>query len=394
MSQTTYSYSSVDSISKSIPSFKLIVIQATSFCNLDCDYCYLPDRAIKEKISVDIIEAIFTKIFKSSFFRNNISVCWHAGEPLALSQKLYETFFLLINQLSEKYNVQDYKIRQNLQTNATLITQKWCDFFIRHKVSVGVSVDGPAFLHDRHRKTRKGIGSHAATLRGIRLLQQNQIPFRVITVLTQDSLDYPDEIFQFFLDHKISHVGFNVEEIEGIHRASSLQQEGTTERFRKFLQRWWELTKANIDPSISLREFEKIGSFIYHNKRIHRNDQTTPFEIVSIDTKGNFSTFSPELLSMPSPEYGDFILGNLKYDTFESVCNTEKFQRLYEAISIGVEQCRQSCQYFGFCGGGAPSNKYYENGAFQSTETMNCCLHQQAVVDTMLTNLEALLKVQ
>lgn len=381
-------------ISENISSFKLIVIQATSFCNLDCDYCYLPDRSQKEKISTDVVEAIFTKIFTSRFFRDDISVSWHAGEPLAIPRSLYESIFTIINRLSESYNTQDYKIRHTLQTNATLINQKWCDFFIKHKISVGVSIDGPAFIHDRHRKTRAGTGSHAETLRGIRLLQQNQIPFKVITVLTQDSLDYPDEIFQFFLEHQIFHVGFNVEEVEGIHATSSLQKEGTTERFRRFLQRWWELSQIFNGPEIKLREFEKVGDLIYTDRRISHNSQTTPFDIVSIDTEGNFSTFSPELLSMSSSDYGDFTLGNLRCDTFESVCNTEKFQKLYSSILTGVDRCRQSCEYFGFCGGGAPSNKYYENGSFESTETMNCRLHQQAVVDTLLTNLEALLGMQ
>lgn len=394
MLQNASSTSPSFSNSENIFSFKLIVVQATSFCNLDCDYCYLPNRDRKERISLDIVKSIFTKIFTSSFFRNDISISWHSGEPLAVPLSLYESIFTLIHQLSESYNIQGYKIHHTLQTNAILINQEWCDFFIKHKVAVGVSIDGPAFIHNQHRKTRTGIGSHAATLRGIHLLQQNQIPFKVITVLTQDSLNYPDEMFQFFLEHQIFHVGFNIEEVEGVHTTSSLQQAGTTERFRRFLQRWWELSQINSGPEINLREFEKVSNLIHNDKRISHNAQTTPFDIVSIDTKGNFSTFSPELLSMPSSEYGDFILGNLKYDTFESVCSTEKFQKLYSSILTGVDRCRQSCEYFGFCGGGAPSNKYYENGSFQSTETMNCRLHQQAVVDTLLNNLEVLLGIQ
>lgn len=370
-------------------SLRLIVIQTTSFCNLDCDYCYLPNREVKDRISANVIETIFTKIFTSPFFNRNLSISWHAGEPLAVPRSLYEEAFGIIDRLSQQYNTQDYQIRQTLQTNATLINQGWCDFFKAHKVMVGVSLDGPAFIHDRHRKTRSGTGSHELTMRGISLLQQNQIPFKIIAVLTQDSLDYPDEIFQFFHEHNIRYVGFNMEEVEGINETSSLQQEGTADRFHQFLQRWWDLTEAHGKSGIALREFEKMGNFIYHNRRIEHNDQTTPFDIVTIDTKGNFSSFSPELLSMASPDYGDFILGNLHQDTFESVCSTDKFQKIYGDIAAGVSRCQRDCQYYGFCGGGSPSNKYYENGSFDSTETMNCRLHQQAVVDLMLNNLEA-----
>ena len=41
----------------------LVVIQPTSFCNLNCDYCYLPDRHLKSQLSLDLIKPIFKNIF-------------------------------------------------------------------------------------------------------------------------------------------------------------------------------------------------------------------------------------------------------------------------------------------------------------------------------------------
>ena len=78
-------------------------------------------------------------------------------------------------------------------------------------MKIGVSLDGPDFIHNIHRKTRTGLGSHASTMGGIKLLQQNQLDFQVIAVLTATSLDYPDEIFQFFREHNINRVAFNIE---------------------------------------------------------------------------------------------------------------------------------------------------------------------------------------
>ncbi|NES85773.1 MAG: hypothetical protein F6K10_32715 [Moorea sp. SIO2B7] len=77
---------------------------------------------------------------------------------------------------------------------------------------------------------------------------------------------------------------------------------------------------------------------------------------------------------MKTELYGDFILGNILPDTFESVCYTEKFQRIYEDINAGFELCRHTCEYFGLCGGGAANNKYWEHGTFRSSETMSCRL--------------------
>jgi uncharacterized protein len=57
-------------------------------------------------------------------------------------------------------------------------------------------------------------------------------------------------------------------------------------------------------------------------------------------------------------------------------------------IAAGIERCRRTCPYFAFCGGGAPANKYFENGSFDSTETLFCRLSKQAVLDVVLDKLE------
>jgi uncharacterized protein len=366
----------------------LVIIQPTSFCNLDCDYCYLPDRQSKNQLSLDLIDPIFKTLFTSPFFRQDISVCWHAGEPLAVPISFYEAAFERIQAAERQYKSQPYTVWHSVQTNGTLINQAWCDLFCEHSVQVGVSLDGPAFLHDRHRKTRKGLGTHAATMRGISHLQRNQIPINVIAVLTQDSLDYPDEIFHFFMDHGITDVGFNMEETEGVNRLSSLDQSGVLERYHAFMQRFWQLT-AQANGAFKLREFEAICSAIYTGDRLDHTDMNHPFVIVSFDHQGNFATFDPELLSVNTDRYGQFILGNVRQDTLESVCYTDKFQHMYRDMAVGVNLCRQTCQYFGVCGGGAGSNKYWETGTFAATETNACRYRIQVVTDIVLDALES-----
>jgi uncharacterized protein len=116
-----------------------------------------------------------------------------------------------------------------------------------------------------------------------------------------------------------------------------------------------------------------------------------PSVIVNINHKGNFSTFDPELLSVKTDEYGDFVLGNVLSDSFESVCATEKFLRIDQDIAAGIDLCRQTCQYFGVCGGGAGSNKHWENGTFRSAETNACKNRVKVVTDVVLDALEAAL---
>lgn len=363
----------------------LVVIQPTSFCNLNCDYCYLPDRQSKNRLSLDLIEPIFTTLFTSQFLASCFTICWHAGEPLTVPVSFYKQTFALIEETRCKLKV-DCQFRHSLQTNATLINQDWCDLFQQYKVRVGVSIDGPAFVHDAHRQTRSGVGSHASTMRGIAYLQKNNIPFNVIAVLTQDSLNYPDEIFHFFMKNGIMDVGFNMEETEGVHTSSSLDQDGE-ERYRVFMQRFWDLT-AQTQGAFKVREFECVCSLVYSNDRLDQTQMNTPFAIVSIDHQGNFSTFDPELLAVKTDRYGDFILGNVLHDSFESACYTDKFQHIYQEMAAGVQRCQETCPYFGVCGGGAGSNKYWENGSFNSTETKACRYRVQIITDIVLEALE------
>ena len=365
----------------------LVVIQPTPFCNLDCDYCYLPERQIKKQLSLDLIEPIFKTIFTSPFVGQDFTVCWHAGEPLTVPISFYEAALERIREAESQYNQQPCKVNYSFQTNATLINQAWCDFFQQYPIHVGVSIDGPDFIHDAHRQTRKGLGSHASTMRGIRFLQKNQINFNVIAVITEDSLDYADEIFNFFVDNGINDVGLNMEETEGINSSSSLDRLGTEERYSAFIQRFWELA-AQTNGEFKLREFEVICSLIYDNFRQEKTDMNHPLAIVNFDYQGNFSTFDPELLSIKTERYGDFILGNVLHDSLESVCHTDKFQSIYRDMVNGVEQCQNSCEYFGVCGGGAGSNKFWENGTFASSETNACKYRIKLVTDLVLAELE------
>jgi uncharacterized protein len=243
-------------------------------------------------------------------------------------------------------------------------------------------------LHDAHRKTGKGTGSFEATMRGISFLQKNEIYFYVIAVITRESLDYPDEIFNFFMENEITEVGFNMEETEGVNELSSLDESDIEDKYRRFMDRMWELT-AQKNGEFKIREFESVCNLIYYDQRLKRTDMNHPFSIVNFDYLGNFSTFDPELLSIDLKNYGNFVFGNVLTDSLESVCREEKFQRAYSDMRSGVEECKKSCQYFGVCGGGTGSNKYWENGTFNSTETKACIYRTQIITDIILDKLES-----
>ena len=363
---------------------ELLVIQPTPFCNLDCSYCYLPDRSNKQKMTLETLEKTFNWVFSSGLVRQPFTLLWHAGEPMVLPASFYEQATLAL----ERCNVSGFEVPQSFQTNATLVNDAWCEFIRRRGVHVGVSVDGPDFLNDRHRVTRKGGGTLGNVLRGMRMLRDHHIPFDVITVLTSTSLDYPDELFDFYIAHGVTSVAFNVEEIEGPHVTSSLSGSGIEPRFRQFYSRFMDLALAS-DPPLRVREFDSAyNSISHHQKPDTRTQECRPFAILNVDYEGNFSTYSPELLGLSSPRHGSFALGNVARHTLEPVLAIPRFVALDDEIRRGVDMCQETCRYFPFCGGGPPGNKFFENGDFATTETLSCRLHKKATFDVALDKLE------
>jgi uncharacterized protein len=365
---------------------ELLVIQPTPFCNLDCSYCYLPNRLDKRKITSETLEKVFNWTFSSGLVRGPFTLLWHAGEPMVLPASFYEQATLLL----ERCNTSGFEINQSYQTNATLVNDAWCDFIRRRNVQVGVSVDGPDFLNDRNRTTRNGGGTLDRVLRGMQLLRDHDIFFDVITVLTSTSLDYPDELFDFYIEHGITDVAFNVEEIEGPHVTSSLAGSGMEPRFRRFYSRFMDLALSS-DPPLRVREFESSRSSIARPEQLTaRTQENRPFGILNVDCEGNFSTYSPELLGLSSPRLGSFALGNVARDSLDSVLAMPRFVTLDDEIRRGVDLCQESCRYYPFCGGGPPGNKYFENGNFATTETLSCRLHKKATFDVALDKFERL----
>lgn len=364
---------------------ELLVIQPTPFCNIDCSYCYLADRQITKQMSAQTLEQTFAWVFSSGLVRGPFTLLWHAGEPLVMPLAFYQNAVTLL----ERHNSTPVEIHHAIQTNATLIDEAWCRFFLEQQVHPGVSVDGPAFLHDRQRRTRQGKGTHERVLRGIRLLRDHEVPFYVISVLTSESLLYPDELFDFYQEQQISTVAFNVEEIEGPHTTSSLLGSNIRDRFQRFFSRFMDLALAAAPP-LSVREFDNSACALLGPRYGPgaRTQENMPWAIVNVDYQGNFSTYSPELLGASSARHGSFAMGNVATDSLESAIGLERFQQLERAISQGVERCQQTCPYFAFCGGGAPANKFFENGSFATTETLFCRLHKQVCLDVTLAKLE------
>lgn len=362
------------------PHRTLVVLQASPFCNIDCRYCYLPQRSETARMSPAVQDRIFEEVLGSPLTEDPIVFLWHLGEPLALPPAYYEEAFARCARINARYG-RTYS--HSFQTNATLIDADWIALIREHRVGVGVSVDGPAFIHDRQRVNRAGRGTHAAVMRGIAQLQEAGIGFSAITVLTSFTLDHIDELYRFYLDHGILDIGFNIDEIEGSNATSSFADHAAPARYRQFLSTL--LDKISQDGgALKVREFWTTLKSVASARERPFNTLVEPLKMINFDHLGNVSTFCPELVAGVSAEYQDFRMGNILQTPLAAIYDNPVFQRVQREIRAGVEKCEQSCAYWALCGGGSPSNKFFETGRFDVSETLACRVHKKTVVDVLL----------
>lgn len=332
-------------------------------------------------MSTETVLAIRDNLKASRLLQDQILISWHSGEPLVHSP----TFFEFAFEAFSPENFDNIEIKQTLQTNGMLISDQFCELFKRHHVHIGISIDGPQQIHDRHRRDRKQKGTWHQVMSGLKKLQKHNIPFSVITVLTAEALNHPDELYQFYIDHGIHTVGFNIDELEGAHTNSSYSDEKIKEKYCDFFRRLISLCRK--DKILNVREFSFLMQMSRLDGELPFNNQTEPLATINISAEGDFSTYSPELLDAKHEQFGNFILGNVHGQPIVNCLNNAKFLTLSEEISRGVAACEQSCAYYSICKGGAPSNKYFENGSFDSTQTLYCYFRTQLLTDIFFEEL-------
>ena len=334
-------------------------------------------------MDVEIVRTSIQKLKDEQLLEPGLGIIWHAGEPTVVRREQYAEYFAAIREI-----LGDFDLVHHFQTNGTLIDDRWCEFFKEHQIAIGVSIDGPDFIHDRSRKSWSGRGTLDKTLQGIETLKKHDIPFHTISVIGEASLDHAKEIYDFLTSLEPVLLGFNVEEQEGVNQTSSLTDR--SDRVERFFQELYDRGRENaFEPPI--REFENACGAIAVGSGPEFNQQVCAYRILTISVDGAFTTFSPELLGMTSKAYGGLEIGNVKTDSFRGALESPKYQQLSTDVFAGVKRCQETCEYFEVCGGGAPANKLFEKGSFAVAETRFCEQSIKTPMRIVLKDLETTL---
>jgi uncharacterized protein len=364
----------------------LVVLQPTTFCNINCAYCYLPDRQVRSVMDREVLRAAFETVLSSRLVKDPVVFLWHLGEPLTVPPAFYTDAFALADKAARRHG---RTIRHGFQTNATLINDTWIRLLRDHQVMLGVSVDGPAFIHDRIRVTRAGAPTHARVMRGIHRLREAGIGFGAISVVTDFTLDHPEEFYDFFVTHAITDVGFNIDEVEGVNVSSSFGRDGDAiSRYERFFARLLDRAEFH-HGAVKIREAWTNMAALAFGAPDPVNNTNQPFRILNINSRGDVTTFCPELVTARTPDGRSLAMGNVLDDApLEAMLDNPTFIEVAGQIAAGVQLCKDTCDYWSFCGGGSPSNKFFEHHRFDVAETRACRVHKKATVDVLLRHLE------
>lgn len=166
-----------------------------SLCNLNCTYCYYLDKAgiygKEPKMSLDILEKCIKEYLEIND-SEEITFDWHGGEPLILGLEYFEK----IVEFQNKYKGRK-KIFNTIQTNATLMNADFASFFRDNNFLVGVSIDGPQYIHDKYRKDKGDFPTFNKVMRGIELLHRYGVEFNTLTTINKASEGKGLEVYDF-----------------------------------------------------------------------------------------------------------------------------------------------------------------------------------------------------
>ncbi len=171
-----------------------------AICNLDCGYCYfLTKEALYPgsdfRMSAESLET-FTRQYIEAQSVPEATFGWQGGEPMLMGLD----FFRLAVELQEKHRPANMTVHNALQTNGTLISEEWCEFFRANNFLVGISLDGPRALHDAYRVDKSGAPSFDRVMAGLELLKKHGVSFNVLTTVHSANADHPAEVYRFLRD--------------------------------------------------------------------------------------------------------------------------------------------------------------------------------------------------
>ena len=311
------------------------------------------------------------------FIRQNIEAqtqpeilfTWHGGEPLLLPISYYARAL----ELQQRY-AHGRHIDNCLQTNGTLLTDEWCEFFRKNNFLIGISIDGPEPMHNAYRQ------DFDRTWRGIRLLQKHGVEWNAMATVNRRNADHPVEFYHFFKDLGCQYLQFTpvVERTDSEGRLLSAMERSmeSTKKGRSIVDAVEGKGEAFVTPeSVEPKQWGRFLIELYDEW--FKEDVGKIFVQLFDATLANWVGHPPGICSM-SPLCGlapalqpdgslyscdhfvfpSFKLGNIRHQTIAEMMYGAQQQRFGRMKRDGLSQrCRQ-CDFLFACHGECPRNRF------------------------------------
>ncbi len=336
-----------------------IILKVNRKCNFGCEYCHdIDDVDMVEQDRImpfDVLACSIERVL-SGKKATSIRFIWHGGEPLLRGSD----FFLKVAALQSEFMQPGQEISNSVQTNGYLLNEKFMDFFKSAGFSVGVSLDGPEYIHDAQRPTRQSKPTYKRVIESIHRLYSYEIPFGVITVLTSRSLAVPPlEFLNFYRDNNISSVCF-------LPVRSDCQQHGETldgNQFANFMERMFDAWLSIDDPGFQIREFKDwIALSLGLKGTLCSSAGSCIGGSYSIEPDGK--VFHCDKFVQDK----DFFYGNIEDIDFDQLSSSKQFHNLCSWDNKLPKLCL-GCDWIMTCAGGCGHDRYLKlkNGDNEET---------------------------
>lgn len=177
----------------------LLIKPASGNCNMRCKYCFYVDETKKRSqasmgvMSNETMDIIVRKIYSENV--GDCSIAFQGGEPTLAGLDFFRHLSQSLQNFPNPFNV---KVHLSMQTNGLALNEEWAKWFAENQVLVGVSLDGPRYLHDRYRVDTAGNGTFRRIMDNIKLLKQFNVDFNILTVVSADGAKNATNIYKFF----------------------------------------------------------------------------------------------------------------------------------------------------------------------------------------------------
>jgi uncharacterized protein len=185
--------------------FSLLIKPASADCNLRCAYCFYLDRASlypgsdRHRMSQETLETLIKTYLATP--QPQYGFAWQGGEPTLMGLD----FFVRVVELQKKYGASGASVANHLQTNGLAVSEDLARHLARYNFLVGVSLDGPAELHDRFRCKADGRGSHDLVIRGLRVLDRHRVKVNILTLVSSANVGHGGRVYRYLRQAGFDH---------------------------------------------------------------------------------------------------------------------------------------------------------------------------------------------